>query len=140
MADERLVATDLTEDHPTLTTYFEGEILGQKHTFTTPHASWGATPKEDIDHWSKFTAFRPYARAARRGAPVFIRDPAHKEHVFMRWKEQFLVPDHRVTAIRGASFEGFYYICFNQVKGEISGIYFHAKSEKYVPPPFFFFF
>ena len=124
--------TDLTEDHPTLTTYFEGEILGQKHTFTTPHASWGATPKEDIDHWSKFTAFRPYARAARRGAPVFIRDPAHKEHVFMRWKEQFLVPDHRVTAIRGASFEGFYYICFNQVKGEISGIYFHAKSEKYV--------
>ena len=50
----------------------------------------------------------------------------------MRWKEQFLVPDHRVTTIRGASFEGFYYICFNQVKGEVSGIYFHSKSERYV--------
>lgn len=49
----------------------------------------------------------------------------------MRWKEQFLVPDHRVTTIRGASFEGFYYICFNQVKGEVSGIYFHSKSERY---------
>ena len=50
----------------------------------------------------------------------------------MRWKEYFLVPDHRVRTITGASFEGFYYICFNQVEGTISGIYFHAKSEKYV--------
>ena len=48
----------------------------------------------------------------------------------MRWKEYFLVPDHRVREILGASFEGFYYICFNQVAGTLSGIYFHAKSEK----------
>jgi hypothetical protein len=53
-----------------------------------------------------------------------------KEHLFMRWKEYFLVPDHRVRTISGASFEGFYYICFNQVSGGIEGIYFHAKSEK----------
>lgn len=50
----------------------------------------------------------------------------------MRWKEYFLVPDHRVRTISGASFEGFYYICFNQVEGTVTGIYFHAKSEKYV--------
>lgn len=49
----------------------------------------------------------------------------------MRWKEYFLVPDHRVKSISGASFEGFYYICFDQRKGSVSGIYFHAKSEKY---------
>jgi len=49
----------------------------------------------------------------------------------MRWKEYFLVPDHRVKTITGASFEGFYYICFNQASGTVSGIYFHAKSEKY---------
>lgn len=55
-----------------------------------------------------------------------------KEHLFMRWKEYFLVPDHRVKTINGASFEGFYYICFNQVSGSIEGIYFHAKSEKWV--------
>lgn len=30
---------------------------------------------------------------------------------FMRWKERFLVPDHRVTSINGASYAGFYYIC-----------------------------
>jgi Vacuolar import and degradation protein len=29
----------------------------------------------------------------------------------MRWKERFLVPDHRLKTINGASYAGFYYIC-----------------------------
>jgi hypothetical protein len=85
-----------------------------------------------LSHWAKFTAFRPFQKQARKG-PVTIRDAAQRETIFMRWKEHFLVPDHRVRTITGASFEGFYYICFNQVKGEVSGIYFHSKSEKFVP-------
>ncbi|RFU74316.1 hypothetical protein TARUN_7943 [Trichoderma arundinaceum] len=119
----------LTEDHPTLTTYFEGEIIGTKYNFFTKHDDWGANSKVDLSHWSKFSAFRPYQKMARKG-PVTITDLAQRDHIFMRWKEHFLVPDHRVRTITGASFEGFYYICFNQVKGEISGIYFHSKSEK----------
>ena len=122
-------STGLTEDHPTLTTYFEGEIIGTKYGFITKHDTWGATDKIDLSHWAKFTAFRAYQKQARKG-PVHIRDVAQKEHIFMRWKEHFLVPDHRVRTISGASFEGFYYICFNQIRGEVSGIYFHAKSEK----------
>ncbi|KAK1999587.1 vacuolar import and degradation protein [Colletotrichum falcatum] len=120
----------LTEDHPTLTTYFEGEIIGTKYSFITDHANWGATDKIDLNHWAKFNAFRPFQKQARKG-PVVIRDVAQRENIFMRWKEHFLVPDHRVRTISGASFEGFYYICFNQVKGEVSGIYFHSKSEKF---------
>ncbi|KAF9873712.1 vesicle-mediated transporter vid24 [Colletotrichum karsti] len=120
----------LTEDHPTLTTYFEGEIIGTKYGFNTNHESWGATDKIDLNHWAKFNAFRPFQKQARKG-PVVIRDVAQRENIFMRWKEHFLVPDHRVRTISGASFEGFYYICFNQVKGEVSGIYFHSKSEKF---------
>ncbi|EHK44829.1 hypothetical protein TRIATDRAFT_128208 [Trichoderma atroviride IMI 206040] len=120
----------LTEDHPTLTTYFEGEIIGTKYNFYTKHDDWGANYKVDISHWSKFSAFRPYQKIARKG-PITITDLAQRDHIFMRWKEHFLVPDHRVRTIIGASFEGFYYICFNQVKGEISGIYFHSKSEKF---------
>ncbi|RBR13774.1 uncharacterized protein FIESC28_08049 [Fusarium coffeatum] len=121
----------LTEDHPTLTTYFEGEIIGSKYSFYTQHENWGANSKVDLSHWAKFTAFRPFQKQARKG-PVTIRDAAQRETIFMRWKEHFLVPDHRVRTITGASFEGFYYICFNQVKGEVSGIYFHSKSEKLV--------
>ncbi|KAF5542627.1 VID24-like protein [Fusarium mexicanum] len=120
----------LTEDHPTLTTYFEGEIIGSKYSFYTQHENWGANSKVDLSHWAKFTAFRPFQKQARKG-PVTIRDAAQRETIFMRWKEHFLVPDHRVRTITGASFEGFYYICFNQVKGEVSGIYFHSKSEKF---------
>lgn len=121
----------LTEDHPTLTTYFEGEIIGTRYSFFTEHDDWGANSKVDLSHWSKFEPFRPYQKQAKKGS-VVIPDVAQKEFIFMRWKEHFLVPDHRVRTINGASFEGFYYICFNQVKGEVSGIYFHSKSEKYV--------
>lgn len=122
----------LTEDHPTLTTYFEGEIIGSKYSFITKNESWGANDKTDLMHWSKFAAFQPLAKAAKKGgAGAVIKDVAQRDHIFMRWKEHFLVPDHRVRTINGASFEGFYYICFNQIRGDVTGIYFHSKSEKF---------
>lgn len=120
----------LTEEHPTLTTFFEGEIIGTKHTFQTKHESWGANEKTDMQHWARFEAWRPLAKQAKK-ADFTYRNFAQREHLFMRWKEYFLVPDHRVRQITGASFEGFYYICFNQIEGTVSGIYFHAKSEKF---------
>src|ERR1041384_4746467 len=100
------VGKGLTEDHPTLTTYFEGEIIGSKYSFYTQHENWGANSKVDLSHWAKFTAFRPFQKQARKG-PVTIRNAAQRETIFMRWKEHFLVPDHRVRTITGASFEGF---------------------------------
>ena len=156
----------LTEDHPTLTTFFTGEIIGgptHKHTFQTKDPSWGASDKTDLHHWARFPAWRQLSRAAKEdinfkypppatglgsrsshaGGAIYSEDAADHEYdsdsnpgwwtqpnVFMRWKEWFLVPDHRVRSIQGASFEGFYYICFNQAEGKINGIYFHAKSEK----------
>lgn len=51
------------------------------------------------------------------------------EHVFMRWKEHFLVPDHTVKDINGASFAGFYYICFQKSTATIDGYYYHRTSE-----------
>ncbi|KAL2006124.1 hypothetical protein VTN00DRAFT_9778 [Thermoascus crustaceus] len=120
----------LTEDHPTLTTFFEGEMIGPKYGFQTRHEAWGATEKIDMHHWAKFPEWRPHAKHFKK--PDFtLRNFTQREHIFMRWKEYFLVPDHRVRTISGASFEGFYYICFNQVEGVVNGIYFHAKSEKY---------
>ncbi|RWA06794.1 hypothetical protein EKO27_g8301 [Xylaria grammica] len=124
------VVTGLTEDNPTLTTYFEGEIIGSRYDFLTKHEGWGATDKIDLNHWGKFSAFRQYSKQVRKGMAVTIPNLAQRENIFMRWKEHFLVPDHRVTSINGASFEGFYYICFNQKEGSVSGIYFHSKSEK----------
>ncbi|KAK1067392.1 hypothetical protein LTR12_007165 [Friedmanniomyces endolithicus] len=139
----------LTDDHPTLTTFFEGEIIGPKHLFKTTHASWGSSEKVDLQHWARFPAWRPLAKSAAAAAAAAnkttttpspnsssssnftLKNYQQREHLFMRWKEYFLVPDHRVKTITGASFEGFYYICFNQCSGSVSGIYYHAKSEKY---------
>jgi hypothetical protein len=120
----------LTDDHPTLTTYFEGEIIGSKYAFQTRHPEWGSTDKVDSQHWGRFKAYQTLLKQTKTGRSFSTKNFAQSDHIFMRWKEYFLVPDHRVRTISGASFEGFYYICFNLVTGSISGIYFHAKSEK----------
>ena len=43
--------------------------------------------------------------------------------IFMRWKELFMVPDHRVTSISSASFEGLYYICYRPDLHKLHGYY-----------------
>jgi hypothetical protein len=49
----------------------------------------------------------------------------------MRWKEKFLVPDHRVDSISGASFAGFYYICYQRSTNQIRGYYFYRHNTEW---------
>ncbi|KAH8588017.1 vacuolar import and degradation protein-domain-containing protein [Bisporella sp. PMI_857] len=118
----------LTKDRPDLTTYFEGEIIGTKYSFITHHQDWGCTATVDLQCWAEFPAFMPFQKLAGKGN-LHIANLSQQENIFMRWKEHFLVPDHWVRTISGASFDGFYYICFNQVRGTISGLYFLKKCE-----------
>jgi hypothetical protein len=68
MAESRIAGTlriqGLSLDHPTLTTCFEGEIIGNKHSFITHHKHWGASEKTDVEHWTRFQAFKPIASYA----------------------------------------------------------------------------
>lgn len=127
----------LTPDHETLQTYFTGEIIGgpdHKHSFRTRDRGWGADDKIDLHHWLRFPSWRQYSVHAKRNMdfefPLDDESWWEQENVYMRWKEHFLVPDHRQRNIQGASFEGFYYICLNQIRGSISGVYFHKASER----------
>ncbi|SPO20777.1 uncharacterized protein UTRI_00254 [Ustilago trichophora] len=97
----------LTEDWPELTTYFDAEIIGDRYGFVT--GKWGATEADDLKHWARFPPFRPLRSALSK--PGLRFNHLNKPFVFMRWKEKFLVPDHRVRDINGASFAGFYYVC-----------------------------
>ncbi|KAF8969827.1 vacuolar import and degradation protein-domain-containing protein [Flammula alnicola] len=97
----------LTDDWPELTTYFDAEIIGNRYGFLTQN--WGASQHEDLVHWSRFSAFKHIRHEAKR--PHMTLDDRDRGVVFMRWKERFLVPDHRVQDISGASFAGFYYVC-----------------------------
>ncbi|KAH7889435.1 vacuolar import and degradation protein-domain-containing protein [Phlebopus sp. FC_14] len=97
----------LTEDWPELTTYFDAEIIGSRYGFLTQ--KWGANEQEDMVHWQRFPAFRHVKNELKK--PHLTMPDRDRGAVFMRWKERFLVPDHRVQDINGASFAGFYYVC-----------------------------
>ncbi|CCM02093.1 uncharacterized protein FIBRA_04170 [Fibroporia radiculosa] len=97
----------LTDDWPELTTYFDAQIIGSRYGFLTQN--WGASEQEDMVHWARFPAFRHVKPELKR--PNLTMNDANRGAVFMRWKEKFLVPDHRVQDINGASFAGFYYVC-----------------------------
>lgn len=143
----------LTEEFPNLTTYFDGEIINKKCPFLT--RKWDADEEVDKKHWvcivyliwlnnscktqwslcyihyylqNKFAAFCQYAKTFNSDAFDY-KELKNADHVFMRWKEHFLVPDHTIRDISGASFAGFYYICFQKSTSSIEGYYYHRSSE-----------
>ncbi|TRY98968.1 hypothetical protein DNTS_001235 [Danionella cerebrum] len=118
----------LTEEYPTLTTFFAGEIISKKRPFLT--RKWDADEDVDRKHWGKFQAFYQYAKSFNSD-DFDYEDLKNSDYVFMRWKEQFLVPDHTIKDISGASFAGFYYICFQKSTATIEGYYYHRSSEWY---------
>ena len=129
-----------------MVTFFDGEIITDKHPFLT--RKWDADEDVDKKHWvkekdfsnvwiafrnwlcfqSKFLAFYQYAK--NFNSDCFNYEELKKtDYVFMRWKEHFLVPDHTIKDINGASFAGFYYICFQKSTSSIEGYYYHRNSE-----------
>ncbi|KAL8616896.1 GID complex subunit 4, VID24 [Nucella lapillus] len=118
----------LTEEFPTLTTFFDGEIISRKHPFLT--RKWDADEDVDRKHWGKFLSFYNFSKTFNND--TFDYDELDRtDYVFMRWKEHFLVPDHTIKDISGASFAGFYYICFQKSTATIEGYYYHRSSEWY---------
>jgi hypothetical protein len=118
----------LTEEFPTLTTFFEGEIIGKKHSFLT--RKWDASEEVDRKHWGKFPSFQQFSKSFNSDSFDY-KSLNSCNCIFMRWKELFLVPDHRITDINGASLAGFYYICLHLSSGTIDGFYYHRLSDWY---------
>lgn len=118
----------LTEEYPTLTTFFDGEIISTKYPFLT--RKWDADEEVDRKHWNKFASFTNYSKTFNND-DFDYEALESSDHVFMRWKELFLVPDHTIKDITGASFAGFYYICFQKSTSTIEGFYYHRSSEWY---------
>lgn len=112
-----LTIDNLTDSHPRLTTFFDGEIIGPKYGFITGQR-FGATEVDDRRHWERFEQFlRPATKADIVRPEMLFRDPLpdksrgettsrERDFAFLRIKERFLVPDHRQRDISGASFAG----------------------------------
>ncbi|KAI9311981.1 vacuolar import/degradation protein Vid24 [Dichotomocladium elegans] len=125
-----LKISGLTSEYPELTTFFQAEIIGPRYSFLT--RKWQAQKSVDASHWKRFPSFKPYLNVFNNDD--FVYDPYGKDFIYMRWKEKFLVPDHRVSNIDGASFEGFYYICYQRSTDEIKGYYYfsqHTESSRF---------
>ena len=146
----------LTLDNPSLTTYFEGEIIGPKYSFLTQRPDWGATERKDLEHWTKFAGFRMSGKSLRK-ADAMYRNPLSNQYIFMRWKEISIhhagngpscdesvdmlsgaseaIPNRGILSsgesLEGVSFVGFYYICFHQSTGNILGMYYAENSEQF---------
>ncbi|CAO3625276.1 unnamed protein product [Cunninghamella blakesleeana] len=127
----------LTASHPDITTFFEGEIIGPKHSFLT--RKWLADLTVDTKHWKRFPSFEPLLGIFNNDE--YHYDPIEGDYIYMRWKEKFLVPDHHVKDIDGASYSGFYYICYEKSTSNITGFYYYHKNNdwyqelslKYIP-------
>lgn len=139
----------LTEQYPEITTCFRGEIISnplhdehlmKKYSFITENKDWESNFRNDLDHWKKLTNFYNLTDDQFLEKLCMINNGT-RDHglVYMRWKEEFLLPDARVRQIKGASFEGFYYIVLNIGNlhkinlpvGSINGLYYHKSSEKF---------
>jgi len=148
----------LSLDNPSLTTYFEAELIGPHYSFQTRRPEWGATERSDLDHWTRFPALKQIkqGKTIKNGWDKAYKKPLDKEYVFMRWKEMYLhsaQPNDPVSfddtfmtnnpangefdrpetnlQLDGFSYAGFYYISFHQVTGNISGMYFAESSEQF---------
>jgi len=132
-----LTIDGLTEMYPTLTTFFEAQVIGSRYNFST-RGKWRSSYNVDYSHWMRFPAFKDLLRDQgwdpdSEGEPpdldkFTVSSPLKAPGLFMRWKELFLIPDHTVEKIEGASYEGFYYMYYNKADRSFDGYYFHREE------------
>ncbi|GAA6001124.1 hypothetical protein JCM10207_007423 [Rhodosporidiobolus poonsookiae] len=104
----------LTPELDSLVTFFEGEIVGEPGLPGFRTGKYGATEVDDMKHWRRFPAFTRNRLEHQLVKPdLNLHVARNKPFLFMRWKEQFVVPNHRIEAIHGASYAGFYYVALD---------------------------
>lgn len=142
----------LTPEYSEIATCFKGEIINNPlkslkqnplntgYSFLTENGLWGSTMTNDLDHWKRLTNYFNLTDEELCDKLSEINDNERDQGlIYMRWKEEFLLPDARIKQINGASFEGFYYIVLNIGNtnkpelpiGSINGLYYYHSSEKF---------
>ena len=79
-----LKISGLTSEYPELVTFFEGEIISDKHPFLT--RKWDADEEVDRKHWVRFTNIMVMIE----GFGYFLYDTKHKHpqiYIKLTWFE-----------------------------------------------------
>ncbi|SCU92356.1 LAMI_0E09934g1_1 [Lachancea mirantina] len=145
-----LTIRGLTNQHPEITTFFEGYAVTDTVGFLssampTELASLKAYDQIDLEHWLNFPSFKelcmqPTTTGDESSSNIMhsVLDGSYSHadylsnrFIYMRWKEKFLVPDAEIDSVEGASYDGYYYIVHDQITGGVLGFYYHKDAEKF---------
>ncbi len=77
----------LTEEYPTLTTFFDGEIISKKYPFLT--RKWDADEETDRKHWVRGRDFGPWS-SLRRQTKVKCHDTSLPVNCESSFQSKFL--------------------------------------------------
>ena len=139
---------NLTDEYPEMVTFFDGEIISDKHPFLT--RKWDADEDVDKKHWvggdkrvwkeiifknnkhfiqGKFLAFCQYSK--NFNSDSFNYEELKKtDYVFMRWKEHFLVPDHTIKVMNADTNVNIYDLFYSGYKrSELCWVLLHLLPE-----------
>lgn len=91
-------------------------------------------------HWSRFEHFRKVKGELKRPGLTMREESGmnggqEKGFCFMRWKERFLVPDHKVRDISGASFAGRLRITGYRLDVDVPSGFYYLQLDLDPPPP-----
>ena len=120
----RLTILGLTGEDTLISTLFDGEIVGPKHSFFTG-GRFDTDSAIDRQHWTRFPTFAPYAATG-----LDVRPGAGDRVLFCRFKERFIIDDDwRQSSRPGLSYSGLYYVVLDLDDLSLSGLYFAQQSE-----------
>ncbi|CAI4038763.1 hypothetical protein SMKI_06G1100 [Saccharomyces mikatae IFO 1815] len=100
-----------------------------------------AQRESDCSHWKRFGHFdtenwvladRNFGQHNHKNAEFM-----NQRYIYLKWKERFLLDNEEqenltlndIYHLEGASFEGFYYVCLDQLTGSMEGYYYHPACE-----------
>ncbi|KMV66421.1 vacuolar import and degradation protein [Encephalitozoon cuniculi EcunIII-L] len=115
---------NLTDRYELLTTYFEGEIIGNIYPFTTEEYSM---TNPDIIHWKLFPEWR--GEYVYKPGSYNIKK---SNFMYIKIKELFLLPDPRLKSIPGASIDGHYYCCYYKNLDCFAGHYYYKNTSNLI--------
>lgn len=112
-----LTIHNLTSEYKLLITHFEGVLMSAKNI---------SKAADEFKQWSKFSKWKKDFENQ-----LLFNDSLNSECLYFKIKEEFLLPNHKLTRLHGASIDGHYYCCYFKKSDSFGGFYQASGSFKH---------
>eukprot|EP00768_Dysnectes_brevis_P007753 gnl/Dysnectes_brevis/6675_a10535_330.p1 GENE.gnl/Dysnectes_brevis/6675_a10535_330~~gnl/Dysnectes_brevis/6675_a10535_330.p1 ORF type:complete len:214 (-),score=31.88 gnl/Dysnectes_brevis/6675_a10535_330:31-672(-) len=120
---------NLTRQNPIIQTFCVIEVIDEVHHSFLSGPKYKADYSVDRALWSRFPHFKEHYRdlfVSPEFPARYHQERLTSRYVYLRLKESFLFPEGQ--RLEGCSFDGTYYMVFDRLAKEITGIYFRLLS------------